>query len=93
MSNGFCVKHPSLPGEQHLTAAAVVLGARTLQMHSLLLASKATPQHNVIYGGRAAQDCSGYFRNHFEGGWVKGEEIMQIPEGKLLFEQEGQGGL
>jgi len=41
MSKRFCTKCPSLPGEQALTAAAAAPGAGALQVHPLLLASKA----------------------------------------------------
>lgn len=46
MSKRFCTKRPSVPGEQHLTAAAAALGAGALQMHPLLLASKATARRH-----------------------------------------------
>lgn len=93
MSWSFCTECPLLPGEQHLTAAAAAPGAPALQ--TLPHFCRGAEQHHSTAsfqgsGERAAQDCFEYFRNYFEGGCVKGEEIAQIREGKqLLFEQGG----
>lgn len=78
MNSRFCMKCPFLPGEQHPTAAAAVLGARAFPMYQLLRASKAAPQHSVISesGGRATQNFFEYFRSYFEGEWIKGEETV-----------------